>query len=203
MNRDEDATVRWPWIQHIQDNGDLIYIQSCQQNSNNTKTIKNGVHHTFSNENKEKSIQGKLKHVIKKSRSFNKKDYIDRNIEISDIKSLHQSKKKEDGSVIQNKKTLKDTPEIQTTTNDGITLLCKNIVVHLKEKIQENFANLESVIGVISGLDLDPVLDDFVDNILMNRNEMYNSDVIVVQGIIPNSPVCESEVCIGETLFME
>ena len=71
-------------------------------------------------------------------------------------------------------------------------------MVRLNEKVQESFANLENVIGVISGLDLDPVLDDFVDSILMNgNNTKYNSNVIVVQGIIPNSPAGESDINIG------
>lgn len=194
LSRDEDAAVRWPWTQHIQDNGDLIFIQSQLQDQN--KIIQKDSQHqnSYNNENKEKGIQGKLKHVIKKSRSFTKKDFIDRNVNINQIKMITQHKKKEVDKI---QDPLKDAPEIQTTTNDGITLICKNVVLQLKEKVQESFANLENVIGVISGLDLDPVLDDFVDNVL-NRTEKYNSDLIVVQGIIPNSAVCDSEVCIGE-----
>jgi hypothetical protein len=191
--RDEDAAQKWPWISHIQDNGDLIYVQSYQQHKHKS------VHHhhksrpkssSFTQENiKEKGLQGKLKNVIKKSRSFTKKDVIDRNIDISKYKNSNNKKETP---------ITDTTTEIQTITTDGVRLLCKNILVHLNGKVQESFANLENVIGVISGLDLDPVLDDFVDSILMNgNNTKYNSNVIVVQGIIPNSPAGESDISIG------
>lgn len=138
-----------------------------------------------------KGLHGKLKSAIKKSRSLTKKDVIDKNIDISKYKLNH--KKKQDNAITDTK------TEIQTITNDGVHLLCKNMLLHLHDKVQESFANLENVIGVISGLDLDPVLDDFHDSILMNgNNTKYSSNDIIVQGIIPNSPAGESEINIGK-----
>jgi len=204
-SEDEDAAQKWPWISQIQDNGDLIYVHTHHQHKhshprNHNHNHSNSNHHKprtksfLHKDNKEKGLQGKLKNVIKKSRSFTKKDVIDKNIDISHFKNSEKKKQ-------QNPLT-DTTTEIQTITTDGVHLLCKNVLIHLNDKVQESFANLENVIGVISGLDLDPVLDDFSDNILMNGNSTrYNSNCIVVQGIIPNSPAGESEINIGDIIL--
>ena len=140
-----------------------------------------------------KGLHGKLKNAIKKSRSLTKKDVIDKNINISKYKTNHEKNKHQENALTDTK------TEIQTITNDGVHLLCKNVLLQLHDKVQDSFANLENIVGVISGLDLDPVLDDFANNILMTgNNKKYNSNVIVVQGIIPNSPAGESEITIGE-----
>ena len=181
----------------------MIYVHTHHQhkhshhhnhNHNHSNHHKPRTKSLLHSDNKEKGLQGKLKNVIKKSRSFTKKDVIDKNIDISHLKNSEKKK--------QNPLT-DTTTEIQTITTDGVHLLCKNVLIKLNDKVQESFANLENVIGVISGLDLDPVLDDFTDSILMNGNSTrYNSNCIVVQGIIPNSPAGESEINIGKDKSM-
>ena len=162
------------------------------QHHQKTRTKTSSFIHQQNNKDN-KGLHGKLKNAIKKSRSFNKKDVIDKNIDLSKYKLTREKNKQQENALTDTK------TEIQTITNDGVHLLCKNILLQLHDKVQESFANLENVIGVISGLDLDPVLDDFADNILMTgNNTRYNSNVIVVQGIIPNSPAGESEINIGE-----
>lgn len=165
------------------------------QEKNRPKTL--SFIHQQNNKQDHKGLHGKLKNAIKKSRSLTKKDVIDKDIDLSKYKLNHEKNKQQENALTDTK------TEIQTITNDGVHLLCKNVLLQLHDKVQDSFANLENVVGVISGLDLDPVLDDFADNILMAGNtKKYNSNVIVVQGIIPKSPAGESEITIGERLLV-
>lgn len=184
---DEDASQKWPWISDIEDNGNLMFIQTYQhhRHQRNTNHVKKDKW-VNSNCSKNQSLQGKLKNAIRKSRSFSKKDIIDRNF---------------DNYRVHDKRHISTTQEILTITDDGVPLICKDVTIYLHGTVQANFANLESVLGIISGLDLDPIFGDFDDNILMNGHVRYDSNVIVVQGIIPNSAAAECGITIGDVIL--
>lgn len=208
-SEEEDASTRWPWIEHIQDNGDLVYIQS--QNENQIpRNYKDHVRTIVNNENKEKRIQEKIKSVIKKSRSFSKKDYINRinNSDNNEKNKVHRhhphhNKKKPSQTDIQKAQDFKSV-HMDTKISDTTNLICKNVAVTLNAAIEENYVTLENVLGVITGLDMDPVLDDFNNDIMFSGIPGFkqNANSIIIQGIIPNSPIdrCQN-ISIGDIIL--
>lgn len=148
--------------------------------------------------------------MIKKSRSFSKKDYINRinNSDNNEKNKVHRhhphhNKKKPNQTDIQKAQDFKSV-HMDTKISDTTNLICKNVAVTLNAAIEENYVTLENVLGVITGLDMDPVLDDFNNDIMFSGIPGFkqNANSIIIQGIIPNSPVdrCQN-ISIGIVIF--
>ena len=196
--RDEDAAIRWPWIQYIKDNGDLLYVQSHREKFL-SQYVEQNQDQYLNVVNKEKGIQGKIKSVIKRSRSFTKKDVIDKNIG----NKHHNHHKKKQHKTAQTIEHVQNKYIHETQVSDCVNLTCKNISVPLQKKIEDNFISLENVLGIISGLDLDPMLDDFNSNVAVNEYVGGNCNAIIVQGILPSGPAGKCGILIGKySLFI-
>ena len=79
-------------------------------------------------------------------------------------------------------------------------LTCKNVMISLENYHMEGFIDLENIFGIITGLDLDPVMDDVEENILQRSNNNPSDNMIVVQGLLPNGPAAVAEDILIGTL---
>jgi len=188
----DDIEVTWPWIEHIKDNGDLFYIESLEPESDvSFRSLLNQhkQNQQIHNGSMSRNIQDKIKTVIKKSRSFGKKD--SNNIKNESNKSLLEIKKELEK---RNKTKKSHNHHLDVlTNNDTLTkkskpgFLCENLLLKLEKPCNENFISLENIFGIITGLDLDPVLDSFDDDIL-HGNDLKKGNAIIVQGLLPSGP---------------
>lgn len=66
-------------------------------------------------------------------------------------------------------------------------------MINLENYHMEGFIDLENIFGIITGLDLDPVMDDKEENVLQRSNDNHNDNEIIVQGLLPNGPAAVAE----------
>ena len=102
-----------------------------------------------------------------------------------------------DGSVTNTSKKNRDSPGNglmegkRYVVNGNVT--CKNVMINLENYHMEGFIDLENIFGIITGLDLDPVMDDMEENVLQRSNNNHNDNMIIVQGLLPNGPAAVAE----------
>ena len=197
---DDDPAERWPWINHIQENGDVFFVETYFDDEvDNSQDLSAEAKATSLNQSG-KGIQGKLKNAINRSRkSIRKKN----KLTTKQMALIHDNTSKainNDLNHIQGR-----SPLIAGTHSDSFEgrLACKNVPVQLSQRIDELYLSLENILGIISGLDLDPVVDSFGTRLLANGYDVgkLNAKSIIIQGIIPNSPCgLAEEICIGDVL---
>lgn len=130
-----------------------------------------------------------IKTAIKKSKSFSKKDKIKRELV--------------DGLVTKSSKKNRDSPgnsllEGRRHVLNG-NLTRKDVMISLENCHMKGFIDLENIFGIITGLDLDPVMDEMEENIIQRPKNNSNDSMIFVQGLLPNGPAAVAkDILIGK-----
>lgn len=103
--------------------------------------------------------------------------------------------------VIKSSKKNRDSPgnsllEGRFVLNGNLTR--KDVMISLENCHMKGFIDLENIFGIITGLDLDPVMDEMEENIQRPKNNS-NDSMIFVQGLLPNGPAAVAkDILIGK-----
>lgn len=178
-------------MQYVDESGDLLYIDSyfddiTQENS----TLKD----TSRNEVKEGGIHRKLRNAMRKSTSDMKHDHNHPKGSISSKSSINSNGKQ--------RQKLDSLPHKVEKISDSINLISHNVILELGDRVERDFVNLENVLGIISGLELDTIKGENNEKVLDQFSYKRNLNSIVVQGVIPHSPAgrCQN-ILIGELFY--
>ena len=227
--REEDSITRWPWITYIQDDGSLFFLEPYseplkQEANASAGPVAESTPTVTSNKNipnKRPKGLGRIKGVIKRSVTFAKKD---KDLAIDDVTSKDSQRKLTNNSTVGNKDALivqennntelyQGSPKLSHNSYNSLesisyetTIVRKSIAIRLDKGVADNASTnlLEELLGIISGLDLDPIHPD--PNHYSNKNGLLTSPTsiyIAIQGLIPNGPASRTqEIAIGKCFFL-
>ena len=199
-----DGQVTWPWMEFISEHGDLVFVDSSMEdyalhNNSSVSTVTEGGEAVVGGgggETKEGGIQRRLRNVMKRNESKRnsfKSSGISNPSSGASVKSQSSSsslksslqeffqRSLDKGSSQPSAPPGEKNVKVETVAG-GTKLISRNIILQLGETVEEDFINLENVLGIISGLELNSIVDSTTSTCHKNPN------AIVVQGIIPNSP---------------
>ena len=194
LHSDEDSISRWPWIPYIQEDGSLFFLEPYSEPLKEEEEGAKGPHRSKSSQNGEKKDEsggilrgfGRIKGALKRSTTFAKKD-----------KDAERNGDEGNKDVENNNKTDHTEPsfDIQLIRKSAVVKVDKSLPV----EIDMNCNLLEDIIGIISGLDLDPVQPTVDATANDNTVIPRRLNAIAIQGISQGSPADDNQdISIGK-----
>eukprot|EP00794_Sanderia_malayensis_P006908 gene6908-7686_t len=203
---EEDSIIRWPWIPFIQDGGSLFFLEPYFKPPNEDEAKENGAHdpteahcnHVYKSKDDTGAIlrgfdriRGALKRNTALATKKERESAKDVSIESDKNISLENNNKSSDY-------LLDDSYEVQ--------LVRKTTVLKVEKTSAEFDVDcnlLEDYLGIISGLDLDPVTP--VINTSVSSNGSVSSsrmNAATIQGVISDGVACQNkDISIGDTIL--
>lgn len=177
--------ITWPWMDGIEGNGDLIYIDSYHLQEKEEYGTPKEIERNGGIERKLRN--GTTPVGSSKCSSYTKSSGYSSWKSSSSLKSsLQEIFSKNDKSELLPVPCIYPNGHAKKQSPDSSSLVYRNVVLKLDSLIEKDFLNLENVLGIISGLGIGAIGDPNNDNI--SANSINNNNAIIVQGLIPHSP---------------